>query len=206
MNNEQIKKQLKKSPRLKRWILNALISPRKVRPRWWIRLLQPFFIQKGKRTIIYCTVRKDIAPFHPVKIGTASVIESYTTLNNLSGYLHIGSRCHIGIANTLIGPISIGNAVITAQNVTISGLNHNYQQPETPIRDQGVTTRQVTIGDDSWIGANTVILPGVTIGKHCIIGAGSVVHQSVPAYSLAVGNPSRVIKKFDNTTQKWIKN
>jgi maltose O-acetyltransferase len=57
-------------------------------------------------------------------------------------------------------------------------------------------SKPVTIGDDCWIGGNTVICPGVTIGDGCTIGAGSVVTKEIPPHSLAVGNPARVIRKL----------
>lgn len=72
----------------------------------------------------------------------------------------------------------------------------NYIQPVLSLRvaEAGVSTSPITINDDVWIGANAVIAAGVTIGKHCVIGAGSVVTKDVPDYSVAVGNPAKVIK------------
>lgn len=62
-------------------------------------------------------------------------------------------------------------------------------------RDYIEFAREVTIGDDCWIGGNVIILPGVTIGKGCTIGAGSVVTKNIPDYSVAIGSPAKVVKK-----------
>lgn len=92
-----------------------------------------------------------------------------------------------------------------AQNVTVTGLNHNYQDAEKMIDEQGVSTLPVVIEDDVWVGANSVILPGVTLGKHCVVAAGSVVSHSVPPYSICAGCPARIIKTYDFETKEWKK-
>ena len=96
-------------------------------------------------------------------------------------------------------------AVNLAQNVTVTGLNHNYQDAEKMIDEQGVSTLPVVIEDDVWVGANSVILPGVTLGRHCVVAAGSVVSHSVPPYSICAGCPARIIKAYDFETKEWKK-
>ena len=73
------------------------------------------------------------------------------------------------------------------------------------IDEQGVNTQPVVIEDDVWVGANSVILPGVTLGKHCVVAAGSVVSDSVPSYSICAGCPAKVIKTYDFETKEWKK-
>ena len=73
------------------------------------------------------------------------------------------------------------------------------------IDEQGESTQPVTIEDDVWVGANSVILPGVTLGKHCVVAAGSVVSRSIPAYSICAGCPAKVIKSYDFATKEWKK-
>jgi acetyltransferase-like isoleucine patch superfamily enzyme len=85
----------------------------------------------------------------------------------------------------------------------MSGLNHNYEDIALPISDQGVTTSPITIEDETWLGANCVVLPGVTIGKHCVIAAGSIVTKDIPPYSVAAGNPARVLKQYNPETKFW---
>jgi len=121
------------------------------------------------------------------------------------GDIIIGNRCLIGLSNTIIGPVKIGDNVNTAQQITISGLNHNFENISIPINRQGANTKQVTLEEDIWIGANCVILQGVTIGKHCIVGAGSIVTHSIPPYSVAVGNPAKVVRTYDFKNEKWMK-
>mgnify|MGYP005851175567 FL=1 len=89
--------------------------------------------------------------------------------------------------------ITIGNNVFVGPNVHIYAATH----PLHPIERRKVEfAKAITIGDDCWIGGNTVICPGVTIGNGCTIGAGSVVTKDIPDYSLAVGNPAKVIRKL----------
>jgi acetyltransferase-like isoleucine patch superfamily enzyme len=147
----------------------------------------------------------DIFPFNKFSIGAKSIVEDFATINNGVGDVSIGSNCGIGLSNVIIGPVKMGNYVMLAQNIVISGLNHGYEDITTPPRLQKVITKQITIEDNVWVGANSVITAGVTIGKHAVIGAGSVITKDIPEYSVAVGNPARVIKKYNFETQKWLK-
>lgn len=181
-------------PSVKQWVHKSMMHPVKCRPRKWMALFRFLYIKRGKGSVIYRSVRKDITPFHPFTMGDYSVIEDYSCINNAVGEIHIGDRTRIGLHNTVIGPVHIGHDVNIAQGVVISGLNHNYKDTTRTISEQGVSTSPITIGDDVWIGANAVITAGVTIGTHCVIGAGSIVTQSIPDYSVAVGNPAKIIK------------
>ena len=121
------------------------------------------------------------------------------------GAVIIGNHSRIGLSNTIIGPVTIGNQVNLAQNIVISGLNHNYRDITQPISKQGVTTIPVIIEDDVWIGANAVILAGITIGKHAVVAAGTVVTCNVPPYSVCAGNPGRIVRQYDFEQKTWIK-
>jgi acetyltransferase-like isoleucine patch superfamily enzyme len=138
-------------------------------------------------------------------LGESSTIEDFCTVNNGVGDVAIGSNSRIGLGSVLIGPVSIGNQVILAQNIVVSGLNHSYTDVNVPIRLQKVTTSPIIIGDEVWIGANAVITAGVTIGKHTVIAAGAVVTKSIPAYCVAVGNPAKVIKRYNFENKEWEK-
>ena len=111
----------------------------------------------------------------------------------------------IGIGSVLTGPVTVGNNVIMAQHVGISGLNHGYMDIHTPIRDQKCTALTVTIEDDCWIGTNAVITAGVTIGRHAVVAGGSVVTKDVPPFSIVGGNPARVLKQYNETSGLWEK-
>lgn len=189
---------------LKRLLHGLIMSPTRTRPRWYVRMLQFLYVKRGRGSVIYNSVRRDLVPFRQCSIGTRSVVESFSVLNNAVGDLHIGDHTRIGIGNTIIGPVTIGHQVNIGQHVLISGLNHNYEDVHICIAEQGVSVAPVTIADDVWIGGNVVILAGVRIGQHAVIGAGSVVTKDVPAYSVVVGNPARIIKQFDFKTNNWI--
>ncbi len=73
------------------------------------------------------------------------------------------------------------------------------------IIEQGITTSPIHIGEHTIIGANVIVLPGITIGKHCFIGAGCVVTQNIPDYCVTVGNPARIIKRYNPQSQTWEK-
>ncbi len=195
---------VKSNPKLKK-IAHWLIIPQgQARPRFWVRLiLNPFFHKKGKGTVIRYNTRMDVFPFNSFKIGSKSIIEDFATINNGVGDVLIGSNTGIGLHNVIIGPVTIGDNVMLAQNIVISGLNHGYEDVSLPTRQQKVITKQIIIEDDVWIGANSVITAGVHIGRHTIIGAGSVVTKNIPEYTVAAGNPARIIKTYNFKTKCW---
>ena len=89
--------------------------------------------------------------------------------------------------------------------IHINDCSHGYSNANEPYKYQEVSANSfIVIGKGSWVGQNVVILPGVKIGKYSIIGANSVVSRSIPARSIAVGAPAKVIKKWEDTTQKWV--
>jgi len=196
---------IKSNPELKRRLLFMMMHPVKTRPRLWLRCLQFFYMKKGKNSVIYRSVRKDIVPFNGFSIGKSSVIEDYTIINNAVGEITIGNHTRIGLGNTIIGPVMIGNNVILAQNVVISALNHKFEDVLMTINQQGVKTDQIIIEDNVWIGANSSVLAGVHIGEHVVVGAGSVVTKDIPPFSVVVGNPARILKVYDHKEQRWIK-
>lgn len=106
----------------------------------------------------------------------------------------IGERCRISIANSL----EIGKKVLLSPNVYITDCDHEYRNVDIPVIDQGIVQKnqKVSIGNGSYIGINSVIVGNVTIGKHCVVGANSVVTKDVPDYCVVVGSPARIIKKM----------
>ena len=94
--------------------------------------------------------------------------------------------------------VSFGDNVFIAPNCGFYTAGHPLEASE---RNKGLKyARPITVGDNVWFGANVSVLPGVTIGDNCVIGAGSVVNKDIPANSLAVGNPCKVIRTIDNGT------
>ena len=146
--------------------------------------------------MIHRSARMDTPPYRKFSLGNYSVVESFACINNAVGDVLIGDYTRIGLHNTIIGPVKIGHHVNLAQGITVTALNHNFDDTNKRIDEQGVSTNAVTIEDDVWIGANAVILPGVTIGNHCVVAAGAVVTKDVPPHSLVVGVPAKVIKQI----------
>ena len=196
MDNESVRAKLKNNPKFKKFIDWVIMNQVETRPRWFMRLLAPLYQHRGKHSVIHRSARMDTPPYRIFSLGDYSVIESFACINNAVGDVIIGDHTRIGLHNTIIGPVDIGSHVNLAQGITVSALNHNFSDTNKRIDEQGVSTNQVTIEDDVWIGANAVILPGVTIGEHCVVAAGAVVTKDVPPHSLVAGVPAKVIKKI----------
>ena len=201
-----LKEKIKSNEGLKNLAHWSILIPKQTRPRLWIKwFVNPFYHKKGKGATIRPRTRMDVVPWNKFELGIDSTIEDFSAINNGVGSVIIGDRTKIGLSNTIIGPVTIGSDIRLAQNITVSGLNHNYQDVSRPIHLQGVSTSPITIENGTWLGANVVVLPGVTIGKHAVVAAGSVVTKDVPAYAVAVGNPARVVKKYNHETKIWEK-
>ena len=199
-----IKDKIKSSSTLKKLAIWAMFPRNQARPRLWVKLfINPFKHHKGKHSLIRRRTRIDVLPTRYFHLGDDSTIEDFATINNGVGDVVIGNRTRIGMGNTLIGPVTVGNDVRFAQNITMSGLNHTYEDITRPISEQGVSTAPIVIEDEVWIGANVFVAAGVTIGRHSIVGGGSVVTKDVPAYSIVAGNPAKIIKQYNPETKKW---
>lgn len=196
MNSEEIRGRFKENPKLKRLVDWLIMNQVETRPRWYVRMLAPLYQHRGRRSKIYRSVRMDTPPYRKFSLGNYSVIESFSCINNAVGDVIIGDHTRIGLHNTVIGPVSIGSHVNLAQGITITALNHNFEDKEQRIDSQGVSTNPVILGDDIWIGANAVVLPGVSIGNHAVVAAGAVVTKDVPPHSLVAGVPAKIIKEI----------
>ena len=195
-DQESIREGLKSSPKLKRFLDYLIMNQRDARPRWYIRLIAPLYQHRGRGSKIYHSVRMDTPPYRKFSLGRRSVVESYACINNAVGDVIIGDYTRIGLHCTVIGPVTIGSHVNLAQGITITALNHSFEDTAKRIDEQGITTKQVVIGDDVWIGTNAVILPGVTVGCHSVVAAGAVVTKDVPEHSLVAGVPAKIIKEI----------
>ena len=201
-----LKEKIKSNNKLKKLVHWSILIPNQTRPRLWIKwFVNPFYHKKGKGSCVRPRTRMDVVPWNKFELGLDSTIEDFSAINNGVGPVIIGDRTKIGLSNTVIGPVTIGNDIRLAQNITLSGLNHNYEDVSMPIHVQGVSTAPIVIEDETWIGANVVVVAGVTIGKHSIVAAGSIVTKDIPPYSVAVGNPARVLKKYNPETKIWEK-
>ena len=125
---------------------------------------------------------KYISLFFPLTIEGKSNV-SIGSNTGIGSYVHIRGG----------GGVKIGSNVLIAAHCCITSLGHNYHSSK--IREGSMISKSVSIEDDVWLGYNVTVLPGVTIGKGSVIGAGSVVCSDIPPYSIAVGNPAKVIKR-----------
>jgi len=124
---------------------------------------------------------------------------------NKPAKLSIGDGCVIGNFNhiTCVDSLLIEEKVLTADGVFISDHAHDYRDPARPILEQGIQPgRPVVIGSGSWLGENVVVM-SCRIGRNCVIGANSVVLSDIPDYSVAVGAPARVVRRFNQQTKCW---
>ena len=110
----------------------------------------------------------------------------------------IGDRCVIGKGSGVVGHqrVELGDDVWTGHYVYISDANHGYVDPVEPVGRQFAAPRPVRVGSGSWLGHGALVLGGARIGEHVVVGAGAVVTGDLPDYSVAVGNPARVIRRY----------
>lgn len=142
-----------------------------------------------------------------IKIGNHVRIDRMSRLSSYEGgKIVIEDNCYIGQFFSVMagGNVTIKKNTLIASYVAVIGENHNMN-PEAGIKYgcQPLIKKDVVIGENCWIGEKAIILPGVTIGDWSIIGASSVVNKSIPSYSIAAGNPAKVIKQYNFESKKW---
>lgn len=150
---------------------------------------------------------------HGVCIGKNVIIQEYCWIecqpltNNLNPKLTIEDGCIIGHFNEIYSTkcIIIEKNVLTAVRVYISDNLHGYENLNIPILKQSIVQKgTVRIGEGSWLGVGVAVI-GANIGKHCVIGANAVVTHDIPDYSVAVGIPAKVIKRYNQISNSWEK-
>jgi acetyltransferase-like isoleucine patch superfamily enzyme len=152
---------------------------------------------------------------HRIHVGSKVLIHERAWLSVYEHYqgrdhepsLRIGDRTLLGRDTYIscVGEIEIGSDVMTAPGAMIADSYHSYEDPHTPIRDQPMADpRPVRIGSGAMLGARACILMGVTIGERSYIGAGSVVTRDVPPNAVALGNPARVVRRYDHDRGEWV--
>ncbi len=151
-----------------------------------------------------------------IYIGNYCRINAYSWLDTIPAYyeavynpkLEIGEHTYIGYRAHIVAcsHMKIGSNVVVADGVYISDNLHGFLDVTKPIMPQPLTNPgPVTIEDEVWLGEGVCVLPNVTIGKHSVIGANSVVTKDIPPYSVAVGSPAKAIKRYNFDTQQWEK-
>lgn len=150
-----------------------------------------------------------------IRIGKNTRIRRHITINcygkyrgeKLSPQLLIGNNVYIndGFMCLVTDKVTIENNVTVGPNVSVMSHNHGLNPESQSYLDNKLEIAPVTLKDGCWIGDKSIILPGVTVGKKAVIGAGSVVTKSIDDYAMAVGNPARIIKRYNLETKKWEK-
>jgi len=131
-------------------------------------------------------------------IGKNSRISSFAKIKVNNGLIKIGENCTVNSFCFIYadkGGLEIGDNVLISPGVGIFGSNYEYNDETKPLIEQDIISKGIKIEDDVWIGSNSTILDGVTVGKGSVVGAGSVVTKDIPPFSLAFGVPAKVIKK-----------
>jgi acetyltransferase-like isoleucine patch superfamily enzyme len=137
-----------------------------------------------------------------IEIGADTCVMHNTELHVFNfrdlphAFIKIGRGAFIGESVVIRGQggVTIGDSVLIAPMVKILAVNHNYADVTRPVIDQGITGRGIVIEDGAWIGAGAAVLDGVRIGQGAVIGANAVVTKDVPACSIAVGSPAKVVR------------
>lgn len=136
-------------------------------------------------------------PNNRIYLGNGVALERNVNIGSLENTcIYIDEETFIAPNVSICGPgdIKIGKRCMIAAHSGIYANSHNFTDPLEPIKYQGITRKGVVIEDDCWLGHGVTVLDGVTIGQGSVIGAGAVVSKDIPAFSVAVGVPARVIK------------
>lgn len=176
-----------------------------------IRKFKSLFKEFGDNSYIDKPLRiqgsSNITIKNNVRINQRAWLGSEPLTGMETSELTIGSGCVIGDYNHIWAThcIVLENDVLTANHVYISDNLHSYEDINVPIIHQKILQKKdVIIGEGSWLGENVCVI-GASVGKHCVIGANSVVTRDIPDYSVAVGAPAKVIKHYDIILKKWVK-
>lgn len=176
------------------------------------RLIKYDFYSFGKKSIIKIPFKINGSRF--ISIGNDVIIAPGTWIAAKSSssaskesILVVGDGCTIGHFNHIyaLNSVVLEEKVLTADKVYISDNLHEYENINLPILEQPLKKlNPVRIGKGAWIGENVCII-GANVGRNSVIGSNSVVTSDIPDFSIAVGAPARVIKRFDHETNSWVK-
>lgn len=158
-------------------------------------VINTYYMMKYK---CYISPKSEVQLTGNLSIGKNTRISSFVKIKINQGNLKIGENCTINSFCFIYADkagVEIGDNVLISPSVDIQGSNYNFKDKKKPIVNQGMNSKGIKIENDVWIGSNSTILDGVVIGEGAVIGAGAVVTKNIPAYSIAVGVPAKVIKK-----------
>lgn len=149
--------------------------PTDIRSKLYTSFLRPMLGRLGTNSYIYHSVYIE----HPehIFIGNNTLVPRGTDMKGM-------------------GKIVIGNNVLLGPSISFYTNRHEFKNTSVALTKQKSTQGEIHIGNDSWIGGRVVILPNISIGNHCVVGAGAVVTKNIPDRSVAVGNPAKIIKRL----------
>jgi len=164
-----------------------------------VKIINPQYVSIGDNSIIGDDVTIIARGEKGVTIGNYVGIQErvYLDTERTEGYITIGDFSYIGTGTTLFGHVGleIGEYCLLAQGINLTPYSHIFENPNTEIIKQGGHCTKVTIGRDTYIGMGVTIMYSGSIGEGSVIGSGSNVVKPIPPYSVAVGNPAKVIRK-----------
>lgn len=172
------------------------------------RLIGAAFAEIGRGVRIIWPLRIVGARYCRFEEGSVLQYGAYLAvlpIHTTAPVLRVGARTQIGNHAHIVAThrIEFGNGVLVADRLFIADNGHEFIDPMVPVRDQGLRQLPaVSIGDGSWIGENVCII-GASIGKHCVVGANSVVARDLPDYCVAAGSPAIVLKRYCAATSQW---
>lgn len=151
---------------------------------------RPIFMMNPKQAYLGKKVR--IFPGMRLEIHNQGLV-------NIGNNIAIGQNLHLTCGESL----KIGDGTIISGNVVVTDIEHNYEQVDVSVHDQGIKTKPTVIGENCFIGFGASIQPGTVLGKQCVVGANSVVKGVFPNYSVIVGSPAKAVKQLNNESLKW---
>ena len=199
MNNLKNSYSLSEKCQLAYWLLKSkIIDPK-------IRLMRFPNIIRGRKYIDFG---------NGLTTGVNCRFDCFSSRPNSSKTLVFGNNVQLNdyVHIVAMDSVKIGDNVLMASHIFISDNSHgsykgdeNDTNPNIPPIQREYATAPVSIGANTWVGEGVIIMPGVIIGEGCVIGAHSIVNKSIPAYSVVVGSPAKVVKQFDFEKNKWLR-
>jgi acetyltransferase-like isoleucine patch superfamily enzyme len=178
------------------------------------RLFAPYKIRHiGESSRIHRPRTIDGAEF--ISLGSGSMIRAHAWLCAIKEHagrqytpsIEIGDNVYIGhyVCITCIDSVCIESDCVLSEGVYLADSAHGYDPDKGPIMQQALTSKgPVRVGRGSFLGFRSIIMPGVSLGKHCVVGAHTVVTRSFPDYSMVVGSPARIVKRFAPDSGRWL--
>ena len=171
------------------------------------------FKSMGSRSVIknpmfitpeYIFIGKDVHISHDARIegiGNWGKNQIYNPKIIFEDGVSFEQRCHITSADRLI----IGKNTIALFDVMITNIDHEYEDLSIPVRKQPLIIKKTQIGENCFIGSGAKIQAGTILGRHCVVGTNAVVRGNFPDYSVIVGVPAKIVKRYDEVSRKWKK-